>query len=50
MCNVCSIIVKAQVAIPALFLIVNRYVGNLPTIRGVFADYPAPVVRNADAS
>jgi putative SOS response-associated peptidase YedK len=31
---------------PALFRVVNRYVGNLPPMRGVFPDYPAPVVRN----
>jgi putative SOS response-associated peptidase YedK len=28
--------------------VVNRYVGNLPPMPGVFPDYPAPVVRNAD--
>ena len=27
----------------------NRYVGNLPPIPGVFPDYPAPVVRYARA-
>jgi hypothetical protein len=27
----------------------NRCVGNLPPMRGVFPDYPAPVVRNAGA-
>lgn len=27
---------------------VNRYVGNLPSIPGVFPDYPAPVIRNTD--
>ena len=27
----------------------NRYVGNLPPMTGVFPDYPAPVVRNAGA-
>jgi putative SOS response-associated peptidase YedK len=27
----------------------NRYVGNLPPVPGVFPDYPAPVVRNAGA-
>ena len=26
---------------------VNRYVGNLPPMPGVFPDYPAPVIRNA---
>jgi putative SOS response-associated peptidase YedK len=25
----------------------NRYVGNLPPMPGVFPDYPAPIVRNA---
>ena len=25
---------------------VNRYVGNLPPMPGVFPDYPAPVIRN----
>jgi putative SOS response-associated peptidase YedK len=28
--------------------VLNRYVGNLPPMPGVFPDYPAPVVRNAD--
>ena len=32
----------------ALFRVMNRYVGNLPPMPGVFPDYPAPVVRNAD--
>jgi hypothetical protein len=35
-----------QAAIIALFRVVNRYVGNLPPMPGVFPDYPAPVVRN----
>jgi hypothetical protein len=30
-------------------VVINRYVGNLPPMPGVFADYPAPVVRNTDA-
>jgi putative SOS response-associated peptidase YedK len=38
-----------QAAIIALFRVVNRYVGNLPPMPGVFPDYPAPVVRNAGA-
>ena len=33
----------------ALFRVVNRYVGNLAPMPGVFPDYPAPVVRNTDA-
>ena len=28
---------------------VNRYVGNLAPMPGVFPDYPAPVIRNAGA-
>jgi putative SOS response-associated peptidase YedK len=35
-----------QAAIIALFRVINRYVGNLPPMPGVFPDYPAPVVRN----
>jgi hypothetical protein len=31
----------------ALFRVMNRYVGNLQPMPGVFPDYPAPVVRNA---
>jgi putative SOS response-associated peptidase YedK len=45
MCNLYSITTN-QAAIIALFLI-NRYVGNLAPMPGVFPDYPAPVVRNA---
>jgi putative SOS response-associated peptidase YedK len=37
---------QAQEAIRALFRVMNRYVGNLPPMPGVFPDYPAPVVRN----
>jgi putative SOS response-associated peptidase YedK len=29
--------------------VINRYVGSLPPMPGVFPDYPAPVVRNTDA-
>ena len=36
-----------QAVILALFRVINRYVGNLPPMPGVFPDYPAPVVRNA---
>jgi hypothetical protein len=46
MCNLYSITTN-QEAIRALFRVVNRYVGNLPPMPGVFPDYPAPVVRNA---
>jgi putative SOS response-associated peptidase YedK len=48
MCNLYSITTN-QAAIIALFRVVNRYVGNLPAMPGVFPDYPAPVVRNAGA-
>jgi putative SOS response-associated peptidase YedK len=36
----------SQAAIAALFRVMNRYVGNLPPMPGVFPDYPAPVVCN----
>src|SRR3981189_3490027 len=48
MCNLYSI-TTTKAAIIALFRVMNRYVGNLPPIPGVFPDYPAPVVRNAGA-
>ena len=47
MCNLYSITTN-QAAIAALFRVVNRYVGNLAPMPGVFRDYPAPVVRNTD--
>jgi putative SOS response-associated peptidase YedK len=47
MCNLYSITTN-QAAIVALFRVVNRYVGNLPPMPGVFPDYPAPVIRNTD--
>src|SRR6266699_2143826 len=47
MCNLYSITTN-QAAIIALFRVMNRYVGNLPPMPGVFPDYPAPVVRNTD--
>jgi hypothetical protein len=43
MCNL-SCITTNQAAIIALFLMVNRYVGNLAPMPGVFPDYPAPVI------
>jgi len=46
MCNLYSITTN-QEAIRALFRVINRYVGNLPPMPGVFPDYPAPVVRNS---
>jgi hypothetical protein len=48
MCSLYSITTN-QAAIIALFRVVNRYVGNLAPMPGVFPDYPAPVVRNTDA-
>ena len=46
LCNLYSITTN-QAAIVALFRVVNRYVGNLAPMPGVFPDYPAPVVRNS---
>ncbi|XSC42269.1 SOS response-associated peptidase [Bradyrhizobium sp. RDT10] len=47
MCDLYSITTN-QEAIRALFRVINRYIGNLPPMPGVFPDYPAPVIRNAD--
>jgi hypothetical protein len=47
MCNLYSITTN-QAAIIALFRVVNRYVGNLAPMPGVFPEYPAPVIRNTD--
>src|SRR3954453_10339360 len=44
MCNLYSITTN-QAAIIALFRVLNRYVGNLAPIPGVFPDYKAPIVR-----
>src|ERR1700722_1363410 len=44
MCNLYSITTN-QAAIIALFRVVNRYVGNLAPMPGVFPDYNAPIVR-----
>ena len=38
-CNLYSITTN-QATIIALFRVVNRYVGNLPPMPGVFPDYP----------
>jgi putative SOS response-associated peptidase YedK len=46
MCNLYSITTN-QAAIAALVRLLNRYIGNLPPMPGVFPNYPAPVVRNA---
>jgi hypothetical protein len=45
MCNLYSNTTN-QEAIRALFRVINRYVGNLSPMPGVFLDYSAPVVRN----
>jgi hypothetical protein len=46
MCNLYSITTN-QEAIRALFRVINRYVGKLSPMPGVFLDYSAPVVRNS---
>jgi putative SOS response-associated peptidase YedK len=48
MCNLYSITTN-QEAIRALLRVINRYVGNLPPMPGVFPDYLAPVMRNGSA-
>jgi hypothetical protein len=48
MCNLYSITTN-QAAIAALFRVINRYVGNLPPMPGVFPDYPAPVTHRRTA-
>jgi putative SOS response-associated peptidase YedK len=47
-CNLYSITTN-QAAIIALFRVINRYVGNLPPMPGVYPDFPAPVLRNTQA-
>ncbi|RAI42928.1 SOS response-associated peptidase [Rhodoplanes roseus] len=44
MCNLYSV-TKGQAAIRALFRIAQDRAGNLPSMPGVFPDYPAPIVR-----
>jgi putative SOS response-associated peptidase YedK len=44
MCNLYSITTNKE-AISALFRVVNRYVGNLAPMPGVFPDYKAPIDR-----
>jgi putative SOS response-associated peptidase YedK len=46
MCNLYSITTN-QAAI--IVCVINRYVGSLAPMPGVFPDYPAPVIRNTDA-
>jgi putative SOS response-associated peptidase YedK len=45
MCNLYSMTTN-QEAIIRLYRVVNRYIGNLALMSGVFPDYPAPVIRN----
>jgi putative SOS response-associated peptidase YedK len=47
MCNLYSM-TKNVDAIRRLFGALNSRVGNLPSMPGIFPDYPAPIVRNAD--
>jgi putative SOS response-associated peptidase YedK len=47
MCNLYSM-TKGQQAIRALFAVADDRTGNLPSMPGIFPDYPAPIVRNAD--
>ena len=42
MCNLYSITINEEA-----IRVMNRYVGNLPPMPGMFPDYPAPVIRNA---
>jgi hypothetical protein len=44
MCNLYSITTN-QAAISVLFRVVNRYVGNLAPMPGVFPDYKASIIR-----
>jgi hypothetical protein len=46
-CNLYSITTN-QAAVSALFRVVNRYVGNLAPMPGVFPGYSASVIRNND--
>jgi hypothetical protein len=46
MCNLYSMTKNAD-AIRRLFAALNSRVGNLPSMPGIFPDYPAPIVRNA---
>ncbi|WP_342733120.1 SOS response-associated peptidase family protein [Bradyrhizobium sp. B117] len=46
MCNLYSM-TKNVDAIRQLFRALNSHVGNLPSMPGIFPDYPAPIVRNA---
>ena len=47
MCNLYSM-TKNQDAIRNLFKVTKDSVGDLPSMPGIFPDYPAPIVRNAE--
>jgi hypothetical protein len=47
MCNLYSITTN-QAAIAALFRVMNRYVGNLAPMPGVFPDYPVAPFHQMD--
>ncbi len=46
MCNLYSMTKNVE-AIRRLFAALNSRVGNLPSMPGIFPDYPAPIVRDA---
>lgn len=46
MCNLYSV-TRGQAAIIALTRAMRDLTGNLPSMPGIFPDYPAPIVRNA---
>jgi putative SOS response-associated peptidase YedK len=45
MCNLYSM-TKNQAAIRSLFPVGRDLTGNLPSMLGIFRDYPAPIIRN----
>jgi putative SOS response-associated peptidase YedK len=45
MCNLYSM-TKNQAAIRQLFAVTRDSTGNLPSMPGIFPDYPAPIVRH----
>ncbi len=47
MCNLYSM-TKGQASIRNLFKVTRDSAGNLPSMPGIFPDYPAPIVRNSD--
>jgi putative SOS response-associated peptidase YedK len=47
MCNLYSM-TKPQDAMRAIYRVVRDRTGNLPSMPGIFPDYPAPIVRMAD--